>query len=282
MLPLSFDTALEINKYRKRIDDLFEKNKGKKEITEFIKRYLYTGEGVAKNIYKYFYEQYYYAKIPHEKRLLVEYYKGEKNYVIFHSLYGRRVNDALSRAIAYLMGQKVGRDIEIGINDNGFYFAGEKLPVEEALRVLNHKNLREILEEAISRTEVLKKRFRHCAARGLMILKNYKGRKKTVGKQEMKSFFLMNAIYKISKNFPILKEARREVLEDLMDIDNARLVLEWIKERKIAIEKINTSIPSPFALNLILQGHYDLLKIEDKIEFMKRMHAEIMKEIGKK
>jgi ATP-dependent Lhr-like helicase len=243
---------------------------------------LYVHDKVAKAIYNYFYEQFNYAKIPHEKRLVIEYYKGEKNYVIFHSLYGRRVNDALSRALGYLMGQKTGRDIEIGINDNGFYFAGEKLFVEEALKVLEPSNLREALEEAIAKTEILKRRFRHCAARSLMILRNYKGRSKSVGKQQMNSFFLLNALNKISRDFPILKEARREVLEDLMDIEHAKLVLEWIKNKEISIEKINSQLPSPFAFNLILQGHVDLLKIEDRIKFLKRMHKEVMKEIGEK
>ena len=98
----------------------------------------------------------------------------------------------------------------------------------------------------------------------------------------MKSFFLMSALNKISKDFPILKEARREVLEDLMDVENAELVLNWIGEGKVEIKKIETKLPSPFALNLVLQGYSDLLKMEDKIEFMKRMHKEIMKEIEKK
>jgi len=113
-----------------------------------------------------------------------------------------------------------------------------------------------------------------------MILRNYKGRTKTVGRQQMTSFFLMSALNKISKDFPILKEARREVLEDLMDVNNTKKVLEWIKDSKIKIEKINTKLPSPFALNLILQGHVDLMKIEDKVEFLKRMHEEHLKEIG--
>jgi ATP-dependent Lhr-like helicase len=177
------------------------------------------------------------------------------------------------------MGNKVGRDIEIGINDNGFYFAGENLPIDGALKVLTVENLQEALEEAISKTEVLKRRFRHCAARSLMILRNYKGRSKSVGKQQMNSFFLLSAINKISRDFPILKEARREVLEDLMDIDNAKMVLGWIKEGKVAIEKIHTKLPSPFALNLVMQGYSDLLKIEDKLKFLKGMHEEILKEI---
>ena len=66
-----------------------------------------------------------------------------------------------------------------------------------------------------------------------------------------------------------------------MDIENAKLVLDWIKGGKIKVEKIATKLPSPFALNLIMQGYADLLKIEDKIEFLKRMHKEHLKEIGK-
>jgi ATP-dependent Lhr-like helicase len=282
MLPLSFDSALEIGRFRKLLNEKLEMKKNKEEIIDWIKQHVYCQESVAKGIYNYFYDQFKFCKIPHSDRLLVESYKGEKNYVIFHSLYGRRVNDALSRAIGYLMGQKVGRDIEIGINDNGFYFAGENLPIDEALRFLKPENLREILEEAISKTEILKRRFRHCAARALMILRNYKGVRKTVGRQQVSSFLLLSAINKISKDFPILKEARREVLEDLMDIENAMQVITWIKNGRVQIEKIQTKLPSPFALNLMLQGHMDLMRIEDKINFLKRMHEEHMKEIGEK
>ena len=116
------------------------------------------------------------------------------------------------------------------------------------------------------------RRFRHCAGRSLMILRNYKGIARSVGKQQLKSHFLLAAIRKISKDFPILKEARREVLEDLMDINNAKLVLEWIKQNKVQIKIKDVKLPSPFALNLILQGHSDLIRIEDKQEFLKRMH----------
>ncbi|VVB78673.1 ATP-dependent DNA helicase Hel308 [uncultured archaeon] len=282
MLPLSFESALEINRFRKLVNEKFESKKSPEEIKGFISQYCYVSNHISDSIYNYFYEQYEYSKISHEKRMIIEYYKGEKNYIIFHSLYGRRVNDALSRALGYLMGQKAGRDIEIGISDNGFYFAGENLPLDEAMRLLKPENLRKILNEAISKTEILKRRFRHCAARSLMILRNYKGRSKSVGKQQMNSFLLLSAINKISKDFPILKEARREVLEDLMDIERAEMVAKWLNEGFIKVEKVQTSLPSPFAMNLVLQGYSDLLKMEDRVEFMKRMHKEIVKEIKEK
>ena len=318
MLPLSFDSAMEISRFRKLLNEKFEKTKPhnklskikdkliskvsenkssksqsknknpqadnkdnknnnietKESIINWIKEHTYCQNSVALAIYRYFYEQYHYAEIPHENKIVIESFKGEKNYVVFHSLFGRRVNDALSRAIAYLIAQRTNRDVEIGINDNGFYFAGENLPIDKALQLLTPDNLHEILDDAISKTEVLKRRFRHCAGRSLMILRNYKGRRKSVGKQQMSSFFLLNTINKLTKNFPILKEARREVLEDLMDINQTKEILNKIKSKQIELKKINTGIASPFAMNLILQGHYDLMKMEDKINFLKRMHKE--------
>ena len=90
---------------------------------------------------------------------------------------------------------------------------------------------------------------------------------------------LLNAVKRISNDFCILKEARREVLEDLMDIENAAKVIEGIEQKKILVKEINTNLPSPFAFNLILQGFTDVMKIEDKVEFIRRMHEQIMAKI---
>jgi ATP-dependent helicase Lhr and Lhr-like helicase len=95
----------------------------------------------------------------------------------------------------------------------------------------------------------------------------------------MKSHFLLAAVRKISHEFPILREARREVFEDLMDIENTKKVLSQIKSGKINVKIIETPLPSPFALNLILQGHTDLIKIEDKQAFLRRMHELHVKRI---
>lgn len=256
----------------------------KTEIIDFIKEYLHLKDSASANsIYFYFYEQFKYSKIPHIGRILIEYWKdGEKNYVIFHTLFGRRVNDALSRAYGYAIGQFGGRDIEIGINDNGFFLAStEKMQIDKALRELNSKNIHDVLDEAVAKTEVFKRRFRHCATRGLMILRNYKGRQKSVGKQQVGSHFLLAAAQKASKDFPILREAKREIMEDVMDIQNTKQILDWMKDGKIKVETMGSEYPSPFALNLIIQGHADLLKIEDKIDFLKRMHEKIMEKIDK-
>lgn len=272
MLPLSFDSAMEINKFRKMINDKLKSKWNKKDIINLIKETLYVGDETAETIYEYFKEQYNFFEIPDSNTLLIERYKSQKHYLIFHSMYGRRVNDALSRAIGFMVGRAGGRDIELGITDNSFYIAGEKMNIEKVMNFITPKNLDEVLKEAIEKTDVLARRFRHCAARSLMILKNYKGKTRSVGKQNMKSHFILNAVRKISSEFPILREARREVLEDLMDIENAKLVLSWIKGGRVKIKIRDVPVPSPFALGILLEGQSDLIRIEDKQAFLKRMH----------
>ncbi|MBU2522809.1 MAG: ATP-dependent helicase, partial [Nanoarchaeota archaeon] len=95
----------------------------------------------------------------------------------------------------------------------------------------------------------------------------------------MKSHFLLAAVKKISNEFPILREARREVFEDLMDLEGAKLILRGIKNKKISITLIETRVPSPFALHLVMQGHTDLLRMEDKQAFLRRMHELHVKKI---
>jgi ATP-dependent Lhr-like helicase len=284
MLPLSYDLAVEIQKFRRFMSTKFEDKESKEQILKFIHNYLYVDNYAANSVYEYFREQYKYAEIPHDKKLVIEFYHGysDKKYVVFHSLYGRRVNDVLSRALAFQLSNFKKRNVKINLTDNGFYLSADhqKIQVLRALKDLNSATLRDLMRSAIDQTEVLKRRFRHCAGRSLMILRSYKGRQKTVGRQQVSSQILLNACKRISDDFPILSEARREVLEDLMDIQHAKEVLKQMEQGKIKVKIIATDIPSPFALNLIARGYTDILKMEDKLEFIRRMHAAVLKRIG--
>jgi len=279
MLPLSFDAALEVGKFRRYVKERIHK---KEKCVEFIQKYLYCGKKIAEEIYKYFEEQEGFSLIPDDKTIVVEKFKEEKEYLLFHSVYGRRVNDALSRAYAFAAARARMRDIEIGISDNGFYIAGERLDEKKIIGWVKKKDLRKVLEEALEKTDVLKRRFRHCAGRSLMILRSYKGREKSVGRQQVHSEFLYRAVKKISNEFPILREARREVMEDLMDVVNAERVLEWVEEGKVKFKIVRVSMVSPFGLQMLTRGRLDLIKMEDRAKFLKRMHELHMKIIGRK
>lgn len=284
MLPLSFDLALEIGRFRRLMDQKLCAHEPKKDIIEFMKEYLHVDTTTAEAIYSYFNEQFLFLEIPNDTKILVEVYSNDdKHYYVFHSLFGRRVNDALSRAVALVLSRIQRRNVDIGISDNGFLIVS-KQPIQaiNAFSILKSSELYRILKTAIDKTEILGRRFRQCAARSLMILRNYKGKTKRVGRQQVSSMILLSAVRRISNDFPILKEARREVLEDLMDIESAKIVLTDIESGKIKVRQVTTKIPSPFAFSLVTQGYTDTLRIEDKTEFLRRMHQMVLAGISNK
>ena len=284
MLPLSFDLAMEISRFRRLMEERFLQKASKEKIKEFIHTFLYADENSAESIYLFFYEQFHFSQIPSDKKIVIESYKDkERTYTIFHTLYGRRVNDCLSRALAFVIGRSQHRDVEMGINDNGFYLSAEKpVNASRALEQLQTENLRQALEEAIERSEVLQRRFRHCAARSLMILRTYMGRIKQAGRMQIGSKILYNAVKRISNQFPILKEARREVLEDVMDYQHTKEIISKIADKKITVSEVKTGTPSPFAFGLIASGYSDVIKVEDKQEFLRRMHQQVLAKIALK
>ncbi|MBS3173882.1 ATP-dependent helicase [Candidatus Woesearchaeota archaeon] len=283
-LPLSFDLSLEIQKFRRYMNEYFEKNSSKQEIMDFLHKYLYVDEYGANAIYEYFNEQYDFSKIPHDKKILIEYFSDERNkYILFHTLFGRRVNDVLSRVLGYVISKIQHKDVEININDNGFYIlTDQNIQASKAFKLIKSTDLRKIAELSLDKTEVLSRRFRHCATRSLMILRIYMGKRKSAGRQQLSSRLLINSVRRISEDFPILKEAKREVLEDLMDIRNAEIVMQQIESGRIKIEELSTEMPSPFSFNLVTMGYTDIMKMDDKIQFLRRMHDMVRAKISLK
>lgn len=281
MLPLSFDLAMEIGRFRRLMTEKLKK--GRKASLDFINSYLYVDENASNAIYEYFLEQHdYIQKVPTDRKILVEYYTDDRDKkIVFHTLFGRRVNDCLSRAVGLVISKQTLRNVEIGMNDNGFYLGADKKSMAvAALKMLKADKLYMVMDAAIDKSEVMRRRFRHCATRAMMILRNYMGRQKRVGRQQVSSTILMAALRKIDKDFTILKEAKREVLEDLMDIENTKKVLRMLERGDIEVEELETKIPSPFAFKIALQGFMDVLKVEDKFEFLRRMHEMVLAKIS--
>ncbi|RLF79910.1 helicase, partial [Thermococci archaeon] len=282
MLPLSFDLALDVQRFRREVKELLNNKKAK----SFLMKKYQIDEKAAKAILGYFREQEKYSTVPDDKVLLVEEVFDEKRAkYFFHTLIGRRANEAISRAFAYIISKKKKTNVGIAISDNGFMLIlpKEKFLNEEEIKALFQiENLRETLKRALDNTELLKRRFRHVANRGLLILRRYMGRKKNLSRQQLNAQTLLRLLKKNYPDFPLLKEVYREIMEDKMDIENAELFLSWVKEGKIKVVIEHNEIPSPFAFNLEVIGASDVVLMEDRRELIKQLHSKIMKLIEEK
>ncbi|MEM1829303.1 MAG: ATP-dependent helicase, partial [Thermofilaceae archaeon] len=287
MLPLSYDLALKIGEFRGRIFKWLEIGKPKEEIISYIIRSCHTDRNAAEAIYEYFVEMYEFLKAlgvseyPSHRVILVERYVDERGrtYHVFHTLFGRRTNDALSRALAYLAALKAGVNVGVAVHDNGFaliYPPGVEPPV--TLKDLSSAQLATLLKRALVNTELLRRRFRHVASRALMVLRNYKGHEISVERQQLSAQTLLKIVMELGEEFPVLKEAYREILEDYMDIEHAKEVLFNVERNRIkVVELLPLSVPSPFAYNIVLEGLSDVVLMEDKRAMMQRFRERLMK-----
>ncbi|RJS70897.1 ATP-dependent helicase [Methanophagales archaeon] len=281
MLPLEYDSAIEIGKFREEIEKkIEERSEEKREIVDWLKKEYRLEETAAENVFAYFEEQKRYARvIPNHRRIVIEHYCddiGRQN-IAFHALYGRRTLDALSRAYAYAISIAYKTNVSITINDNGFIL---KLPhknvdVESVAGLVNSDNIEEMLRKSVWKTELFKRRFRHCAVRGLMVLKQYKGYEIGVGKQQRSSASILGVAKKI-ENFPIVEEAFREILEEVFDIEHAKEVLRGVESGAIEIRTIKTPVPSPFIHNLVALQASDVVLMESRRELLQELHRRVM------
>ena len=305
-LPLSFELAERIGEFRAAFaESLMEMDEGEarrlisqpsiKSIPKSAKAIL---DALPVNeygriaIFRYFTEQLLFAgEVPNNRYILIEYTRdkmADTNYIIFHSLFGRRVNDTLSRVVAISLGAMLGQDISITINDNGFVVNTEEETEinEDTISTLMKRvvaaDIDVLLKGNIRNTEIMRRRFRHVATRSFMILKNYMGRKMSVNRQQMNSRFLLKALEEIDPDFPILKETYREIFEEVMDIGRTRDLIGRIERGEVRYKFIETRSPSPFAHTILTFGHADVVLMKERNDYLRYLHGLVLKRIGVK
>ncbi|MFW5952848.1 MAG: ATP-dependent helicase [Candidatus Natronoplasma sp.] len=281
MLPLTYDLGRKIGRFNRKIWKMIKEDK---DPSEWTRNNYYLDENTISSIVSYLEEQHrYVGLVPTDSHLLVEKnYEGDKINLIFHTIFGREVNDALCRIFADITSDMLSSNVGIVVDDHGFVLICPKteLPVDRLIKRAVESDLREVLKRAVRKTELMKRRFRHVAGRALMILRNYKGKKMSVGKQQMRSHFLLSACEDVDERFPIVKETYREIIEDYMDIGNASDIIAELDSGDMSYEVVETDVPSPFAHNLVIQSQGDVLKLEDKKERLQNLHQKVMEKIG--
>ncbi|MCL2607322.1 MAG: ATP-dependent helicase [Methanomassiliicoccaceae archaeon] len=277
MLPRSFDLSMEVAKFRgelsSRIDD------DDTDLTEICDEFD-IDEGSARSLVSYFKEQKAAAGlIPDNKKLAIEEYidpSGNQR-LVFHFPFGRRVNDALSRGYAFRISGVLGCNVSITMSDDSFMIGtSRRIDISKVGSMLSSCDLEGILRKAVRDSEIFKMRFRHTASRSFMILRNYMGRSVSVNRQQIRSSYLLETLGNMDE-MPVIEETYREVLEDDMDIKNARIVLDHIENKDMHIETIPfNGTPSPFAHNAILSGFSDIVLMEDRSALLRELHRKVL------
>ena len=282
MLPLSYDSALLVGRFRRWLARLLSEGRDDDARRALVEEYRLE-EHAADNIVAYIREQLDYAGIvPGDDLILIELYddEGEGN-AIFHALYGRRVNDAFSRAAASILSEIHGAPIRVTVTDNGFMLTSPRRvtrrDVETLVSRLLEADLRSLLERALERTELVKRRFRHVAQRSFMILRRYKGYEKSPERLQLSAQRILELLLSQGLRLPPVRETFREILEDYMDIKHLEEVVQRVREGRIEVRVIGPlPVPSPFAHHIVARSYSDVVLMEDRRRLLALLHERIL------
>ncbi|UCE46031.1 MAG: ATP-dependent helicase [Methanobacteriota archaeon] len=278
MLPRSFDLSVMVAEFREEMDLRLETDDDER-IRSWLMNEFHVDEGSANTITNYFREQKSVGKIPSNSRLVVEGYvdqSGNRS-AIFHFPFGRRVNDALSRAYAAALSERVKGNVTVSISDDSFMLTSPmEFELDDLASLVTASALERRLRDAVRDSELFIQRFRHVATRSFMVLRNYKGKELSVGRQQLRSRRLLDALHELD-SFPVMMEAFNEILTEVMDVESAMEVLLSIERQEREVETIPySSVPSPFAHNIILLGVSDIVLMEDKSMLLRSLHRRVI------
>ena len=277
MLPRSYDLGVMVGKFR---DEVKSRIKAGVETEIWLMKDYHLDQFGARSIISYVDAQSKFD-LPTDSHLLVEGYVDNASIysMIFHIPLGRRVNDALSRAYAQAISNRYGSNVRVTITDDGFMLGSEKkIPIKEAISLINASNFYEHVSKSISNTEVFKQRFRHCATRSLMVLRKYKGYDISIVRQQLRSDKLLKALDRMS-DFPVIKETYHEIMNLMMDVPKATEYVEDVIDARKFHVKDYSGETSPFSYGLILAGVSDMVLMEDRAHLLRELQGKILDKI---
>lgn len=218
------------------------------------------------------------SEVPGQDTLLVEESPNEQGYAYaFHAPLGRSACEAIGRAIAARLGRRFGRDLSLTVADLGWSIllpGDARLDRANLPALLDPSRFADDVLEGLDRGELPARRFRHVAGTALMVLRNPEGGRRRVGGL----LWVSNRLYPLVKtacpDHPLLRETRREVLEDLLDVPSA---LSWLG-RGPSVRIRTLDAPSPFTTAWINPGGASAgepLRFESPAEALRRLHVRL-------
>jgi ATP-dependent Lhr-like helicase len=195
----------------------------------------------------------------------------------FHAPLNRAACEALGRAVAARLGRQFGRDLSLQASDLGWSIripadAEAELDRTEFDSLLALDRFEDDVLEGLDRGDLLAQRFRYIAATGFMVLRNPEhGRRVRVGGLNWVSTRLYPLVKAACPHHPLLRETRREVLQDRLDVPAA---ISWLRSRPaLKIRKL-ASI-SPFASAWISPASGEAIQFESPADVLRRLHARL-------
>ncbi len=209
----------------------------------------------AKNLVEFLKEQREATRsIPSDRCIVVERFRDEIGdwRLCVLSPFGGRVHAAWGLALSARMRDVHGLESDAIWSDDGIIIHlpdSDETPTAD-LVLVEPEELEELIVGELSASALFGSRFRENASRSLLLPRALPGKRTPLWQQRLKAQNLLDVARRWA-DFPIILETYRECLQDVLDIESARKILERIRSREISLVEVETDHASPFATSLL-------------------------------
>ncbi|MDR1687386.1 MAG: DEAD/DEAH box helicase [Clostridiales bacterium] len=191
--------------------------------------------------------------LPDDETVIIEHFNGEagERQMVVHSVFGKRVNLALSILAAGLAKLETGADISSYDDDDGFLltvFGSENELPQGLIQKIEIETARQKIAQILPQTPLFNMAFRYNAATALMMGAG-RGKRQPLWVQRLRSMAVLDNAVSFESH-PLIEETKRECLNDYLDLDSLEKVLTDIKNGKIKIHEVFLAAASPMSLPL--------------------------------
>lgn len=192
------------------------------------------------------------SRIPVAGELLIERTQTrEGDHHFLYPLAGRLVHDGLATLLAYRISQLAPRTISAFATDYGCeLLSAEPLDLDAAQwrQVLRTEHLLDDVLACLNSTELARRQFRDIARVAGLIFSGYPGSQKTTRQIQTSSGVLFDTLVTYDPENLLLDQARREVLEQQLDMQRLRATLETIAQSDLVITTPKRMTPLAFPI----------------------------------
>jgi ATP-dependent helicase Lhr and Lhr-like helicase len=190
--------------------------------------------------------------LPDDRTILIEHFRDDtgNHQMMVHSVFGRQVNEPLAILTQEAAKRHTNTNICCVDDDDGFLlfpYEGGELP-EGLLQGISPESARPVLAALLPETPLFNMTFRYNAGRALMMGVRKTGRQ-PLWVQRMRSAEMLDSLVRY-ENHPLIRETKRECLEDYWDLQGVEFVLKEIQSGNIRVREMFLDVPSPMSLPL--------------------------------
>ena len=248
------------------------------EATRWLMEEVGISESVAEQIVTYVEEtQSVLGCIPTQGQIVAERFFDEAGgmQLVIHSPWGGRINRAWGMALRKRFCLNFDRELQAAATDDGIVISlveQHSFPPGDVFEMLRPATLERELTQAILASPFFTNRWRWNATRALAVARHSGGKKVPVALQRMRAEDLLGAVFPEQTmcqdnrvgpveipDHPLVNQTLRDCLEEAMDLEGLREVLDKISRQEIRTVAIDTPAPSQMAHEILNANPYAFL-----------------------